>query len=456
MLRRLCALVLWSALVVPTQAAAACSPGKPCFELCPQVNDEQYYAAAAAGLRYLFNGKDSWLFATALDLRSDFRLGEDALRGMTRLADAFRRNGTQVVVVYLPPRGLMHSDRFQRAGYDPAAALASYRAAIAQLRQAGFIVPDFTGLMPDREGNFYQRRDHHWQTAGARRTAALVAAAIRPLPAYAQIKRKTFVTERTGVTGKYGTLATVAGRICDTRFPRQYFDTWTTLAGGSDEEALFGDDAGGDAEVLLIGTSNSKGKIDYNFAGFLQTELGVEVENRALRGGGYNGALEQLLVERRLQQRPPRVLVWELPSQYDLEQPLFYRQVLPMLTSACSGKPLLAGRAGLSSVELADVLNNGKGGVITPLVARRTVLKLRFSEPTVNAFFLDVTYMSGNHEQVKVERHPYVKHDGTFLVELPRTGALANDTVFSAAVRLVYPPARDVSVEAEACTDERI
>lgn len=454
LLRRLAFLAATLAAVVVTPAKAACAPGTACYELCPQVNEEQYYAAAAAGLRYLFNGDGSWLFATALDLRQDFRLDAEAMHDMTRLARAFRKAGTEVVVVYLPPRGLMHHDRFRRAGYDPKAALATYRTALAQLRAAGYVVPDLSRLIPDREGNFFQRRDHHWQTAGARRTAQAVAEAVRGLPAYAGLARSTFRSERTGITGKYGTLATVAGRICDTRFPRQYFETWTTLGGATDEAALFGDDAPGAAEVVLIGTSNSKGKIDYNFAGFLQSELGVAIENRALRGGGYNGALEQLLIEGKFAQHPPRILIWELPSQYDLDMPLFYRQAVPMLAGACRGKPLVSGRAAVSSEAFEDVLNNGRGGVIAPLAAGRTALKLRFSDPSVNAFFLDVTYMSADHEQVKVERHPYVKHDGTFLVELPGRGPFAGATLFSAAVRLARAPLQDVVVEAEACAYE--
>lgn len=452
--RRLLALCL--AVLAPALARAACAPGTPCFELCPKVNEEQYYAAAAAGLRYLFNGEGSWMFATALDLRSDFRLDAEAMRGMSRLARAFRRAGTEVVIVYLPPRGLMHHDRFRHPGYDPVAALASYREALGQLRAAGYIVPDLSTLVPDREGTFFQRRDHHWNTPGARRTAALVAEAIRALPAYAAMPKQAFAAERTGVVGKYGTLATVAGRICGRPYPRQYIETWTTLPGGVDESALFGDAGEGAADVMLIGTSNSKGKVDYNFAGFLKAALGVEVDNRALRGGGYNGALEQQLVEGRFAQKPPRVLVWELPSQYDLNLPMFYRQVIPMLAGACRSKPLLAGRSGVTADAFEDVLNNGRGGVITPLVARHTVLKLRISDPAVNTFFLDVTYMSGDHEQVKVERHPYVRHDGTFLVELPRTGPLADDTVYSASVRLATPPATAVKVEAEACSDEAI
>lgn len=453
MRRRLLPLLLCLAAWLPGMAAAACAPGKPCFELCPQVAEEQNYAAAAASLRYLFNGQGSWFFATELDLRQDFRLDADAQRDMARLARAFRARGTEVVVAYLPPRGLMHSDRFQRAGYDPRAALASYRTALAQLRAAGFIVPDLSAFIPDRDGRFFLRRDHHWSTEGARRTAGAVAAAIRGLPAYADMPREEFHAERTGVIGKYGTLATVASRICGKRYPAQTFETWTTVARGQDEAALFGDAGAAEAPVVLIGTSNSKGKIDYNFAGFLQAELGVAVENRGMRGGGYNGALEQLLVEGRFRDRPPRVLVWELPSQYDLDLPLFYRQVLPMLEGACKGQPLLRGRGAVNADTVEDVLNNGQRGVILPLVARDTVLRLRFSDPAVNAFFLDVLYLNGEHEQVKVERHPYVRHDGTFLVELPRTGPFAGANVFSAAVRLAQATGRDVTVDAEACHD---
>ncbi len=432
-------------------ANAACAPGTTCYELCPEVELETSYNTAGSALRYLFNGKGSWLFATELDLRQDFTFTPSAMEGMARLKRIFDRYGTTVVIVYTPPRALMHPDRLSHPGYSQPAALKSYVAALQQLRSLGYVVPDYPSLIPDASGTFYQRRDHHWTTTGARHTARLVADAVRTLPVYSDLEKKEFITELKGLYKKYGTLATVATRVCGMGLPNQYVQSYSTVLKGSssNESDLFGDN-GSRPEVTLIGTSFSKGKVDYNFAGFMEEYLSVPIDNRAIRGGGYNGALEQIILDGVFTSAPPRILIWEIPGQFPMDSSSFYRLIGAELEGGCKAAGKISGKGQVTDVE-QDPLANADSGIVLPLIARDHLLKFKFSDPSVFSFFLNLTYMSGHHEKIKVERHPYVKHDGTFYFNLPETGKFAEDTLYSVGLRLPQPSESKIDVEVQVC-----
>ncbi|MDF2445656.1 MAG: alginate biosynthesis protein AlgX [Moraxellaceae bacterium] len=436
-----------------SNAQARCAPGTTCFELCPEVELETSYNTAGKALRYLFNGDGSWIFATDLDLRQDFTFSPDAMAGLAKLKRIFDHHGTTVVIVYTPPRALVHPDKVSRSGYSHSRALQSYFAANQQLRSLGYVVPDFGRIIPDKTGKFFQRRDHHWTTVGAQMSARLVADTIRELPVYEKLAKQEFVTELKGIVKKYGTLSTVATRICGMSLPNQYVQLYTTLpknnSGASDEAALFGDDAR-KAEIALIGTSFSKGKLDYNFAGFMEEYLSAAIDNRAIRGGAYNGALEQVILDGMFASNPPKILIWELPGQFTLDSPGFYRLIGAELSGGCKAAGRLSGKSPVG-MEENDAVANAENGVVLPLVARNHLLKFRFSDPAVYSFFLNLTYMSGHHEKLKVERHPYVKHDGTFYFELPDTGKFADDTLYSVGLRLPQPLEKKVDVEVEVC-----
>lgn len=432
-------------------AGAACAPGSTCFQLCPEVDLETSYNTAGSAMRYLFNGEGSWLFATELDLRQNFSFTPAALAGMARLKRIFDHYGTTVVIVYTPPRALMHPDKLSHPGYNQPQALRSYTAALQQLRDLGYVVPDYTRLIPDTTGTFYQRRDHHWTTAGAQRTARMVADTISALPEYKDLTKTEYVTELKGLYKKYGTLATVATRVCGMSMPNQFVQAYATLPrhASTSESDLFGDTASR-PEVALIGTSFSKGKVDYNFAGFMEEYLSVAIDNRAIRGGGYNGALEQIILDGMFASQPPRILIWELPGQFTMDSPSFYRLIGAELEGGCKAAGQIMGKGPVGTEE-QDPLVNADKGVVLPLTARSHLLKFKFTDASVYSFFLNLTYMSGHHEKIKVERHPYVKHDGTFYFNLPEAGEFADDILYSVGLRLTQPSESKINVEVQVC-----
>jgi alginate biosynthesis protein AlgX len=81
-------------------------------------------------------------------------------------------------------------------------------------------------------------------------------------------------------------------------------------------------------DVVLVGTSNSNGAMDFNFAGFLEEYLGHEVANLARSGGGYDGAIMDYLASEAFTLNPPTLLIWEVPGYYSLNTASYYERLL--------------------------------------------------------------------------------------------------------------------------------
>ena len=136
--------------------------------------------------------------------------------------------------------------------------------------------------------------------------------------------------------GKTGTLHNMAGQLCGTSYAIQYMDQFTTEPKGEAGDGdLFGDS--GNPQITLVGTSHS-GK-NYNFAGFLEQEIGADILNVAFPGGGLEGSMIQYLGSDEFQKSPPKILIWEFSPLYRLDQETIYRQMMSLLDNGCEGKP---------------------------------------------------------------------------------------------------------------------
>lgn len=407
------------------------------IRLCPLAShDFAYDTSYLKNFNVLVQGKDGWLFRSEAELPEQYGPTEEGLRHFERFARYLKETaGTELVLVYQPTKGLVHPNKLSD-GYKDAFswpyARSNYLDTLARFRQAGVVVPDLGPLLdePEQDNAYYFKRDHHWTPYGARRTAELVADRIRLMPVYQSLSQQRFETRRTGVIRKDGSLQDAARRICGQAWPTQYVDEFRTeLAGGTSGEgadALFGDESM--PPVTLVGTSNSKGAQDYNFAGALQEFLGVEILNVAVAGGSYDGSMFEYLMSDSFQASPPKILIWEIPAYHTLDSVEFYRQVVPMVSDGCSGqKPVLqqttAVKAGTN-----EVLYNG-GGQFLELPSNEYLVELQFSDPAVKEVDAFIWYVFGRKDRVDLEYGERVETTGRFMFELP-AGQSWNDELF--------------------------
>ena len=348
-----------------------------------------------------------------------------------------------------PPRGLMHVDKLRasdRQRYDAARARSSYERALAALRAQGIVVPPLEQLLDAREGgDYFFRGDHHWTPAGARRTAELVAASVRKLPQYGALPKQQFVTQRTGIFGKRGTMQKAALLICGQGAADQYVDVYSTESQNDD---LLGDSKA--PSVVLVGTSNSDST--YNFSGFLSEYLQTDVLNVSVAGGGLDGAMLNYLPSAEFRKDPPRVLIWELEAYHNLSSKDFWRQLLPQLDNSCNeGEPKLVRRTKLKKGR-NEVLFNGGG---SDLRSSEHLVDIRFDDPGVKDLTAVIWYANGRKETLTLELSEHVLDKGRFVFNLRDEPGWSELSFLSVDILQDQTPAKPLAVEARVCSRHR-
>ena len=414
----------------PSANAASAAPQyaiERCCALCPRAADANAYAGSdyLSDFRVLVDGRDGWLFRTEMDLTTTFDITDDSLQGLKRLSEALKQRGTELVLVYQPPRGLMDPDKLkpdQRRAYDLDTAHRNYSAALEKLRRGGdVVVAPLDTLVDEKKGyEYFFRRDHHWTPAGAEHSAKVVADAIHALPAFKGIPRKEFTTKPAGVLAKPGTLQKIAAQLCGGGYSMQYVPMFATEgAGGDGGGGLLGEAAA--PEIALVGTSNSDTKGGYNFAGYLEQALGADVVDVAISGGSFEGSLLHYLSSREFQQHPPKIIVWEMPYQNypgsDKNPYKIFRQAVPLVDDGCKGKSALLTNTITTHKGSNELLFNG-GGRILPLVGRDMQLDLQFSDIAEKDLHAELWYFNGLRESLKLHFNQYVDNGGRFVAEL--------------------------------------
>ncbi len=433
---------------------------EPCCDICPAAAEiENYDTSFLRSFRTLIEGEDGWLFRTESELMMEFGPDEFGLKELQRFAQALKSRGTELVLVYQPTRGLVHPFKANTAGnnqYDFALAATNYANALRRMRNAGIYTPDLTPLLnqPNDKADFYFRRDHHWTPVGARRTAALVAESVREHPIYPELENTEFATRRIGMMRKRGTLQSAFARLCGVQYAEQYVDEYITepveegdLLGESEEDSLFGDAEL--PEVTLVGTSFSKGAYNYNFEGYLKEYLEVDILNEAIVGGGYDGTLIQYLPSEEFQQSPPRLMIWEVPSYYDLSTTQFYRQVIPMVYDGCKNQPVVLQKTMTVKAGLQEILFNG-GGEYQDLRGGDLLVDLQFSDPQVKEIELAFWYINRRRDRMKMEFGERVDNNGRFITELKTEEDWGNYRFLSLDLQLPEE-AQPVEVTATMC-----
>ncbi|KMQ75509.1 alginate O-acetyltransferase AlgX-related protein [Marinobacter subterrani] len=408
-----------------------------CCDLCPATaSPASYDTSYLKNFKMLVPGEDGWLFRSEAELVEQFGPDLEGLRHLKRFAQHLKKTtGTELVMVFQPTKGLVHPDRLPDTSPVPfnwSLARHSYGAALERFRQAGLVVPDLTPLLgqPTGEEAYYFKRDHHWTPYGARRTARLVADRIKKMPVYQSLSKQEFVTYRSGLIRKDGSLQDAARRICGFAYGSQYVDEFRTESSGTGAaagaSALFGDQ--GLPPITLVGTSNSKGAQDYNFVGSLQEFLGVEILNVAVAGGSYDGSMFEYLMSDNFRQSPPKILIWEVPAYHNLDSSEFYRQVTPLVSGGCEGtKPVLQETTTIES-GVNEVLYNG-GGQFIEMPSDDYVVDLQFSDPAVKEVEASIWFVFGRNDRVDMEYGDRVETPGRFVFELPE-GPDWNDEKF--------------------------
>jgi alginate biosynthesis protein AlgX len=290
---------------------------------------ESYSGAFLKNFKILQKGDNDWLYRN-MDLKRAYGPRLSGYNNLQQLQQALQIRGTTLVMVPIPGRALIHPEYLGDINYDIPRARKSYINYLQQLRNRMIVVPNIGSLFeqPQNKPMFFAR-DHHWNHHGARTIARLTAHSIKAQKVYSDIEKQKFDSYGVGSEHNHGSLQRAALELCEQRYPKEPFKLYQTVAAGED---LFGDFL--EPQIVLVGTSNSKGSLNFNFDGFLAHYVGASVTNKAMSGGGFGQALKDYLGSEDFRQSPPKVLVWEMPGYYSLNDQAFFDEILQQLESA--------------------------------------------------------------------------------------------------------------------------
>ena len=359
----------------------------------------------------------------------------------------------ELVIVYQPTRGLVNREKLtaeEKASFDFDLAKQNYLKAIDGFRKAGIWTPDLSPLFDEQgvETDYYFKADHHWTPNGADRTAKLVAETLKQIPGFDDIPKKDFESKVVGLLPKAGTLHKTAAQFCGTTYATQYVDRYETEAAGeAGADALFGDES--NPQIALVGTSNSGPA--YNFAGFLQQHSRADVLNMAVSGGGFDSALLQYMTSQAFHDNPPKILVWEFATHYDLAQASFYRQAVPLVNNGCEGRPALMKNTVKLKPGANEILVNGEQSPLRDLRGGDYQIDLTFSDPTVHESQAVLWYLNGRREKFKIEQSDRVDTGGRYAFELRNDPDWRDLNLLALEIQSPEQMPANLSVEATLC-----
>ncbi len=291
----------------------------------PLCNDPVESKKYSRSFENLSLGDEDWLYRKQ-DLITRFGPGQIGYSGIQQLNDALKEFGTTLVIVPIPTRGIVHPEFLGGVSFDVEEAARGYSNYLDNLRARGVLVPSLERLVQlNSSEKLFFARDHHWTPEGARVVAKEVAQLLAKQSVTAEIPSIEFSSHLARVEDNPGSYQRAAAAMCDRHFPPEEFPVFEST-GHFD---LFDEPEAPD--IVLVGTSNSRGGMAFNFDGFLKESLSKDVLNLAKSGGGYDEAILEYLASDHFHIDPPRFLIWEVPGYLFLNKSSFYDELLASL-----------------------------------------------------------------------------------------------------------------------------
>ncbi len=300
---------------------------------------------------YYFDSNGLIIFNSQLNIEENQKISEAPIKNyLKRLATTFKTHGSQLVIVPLPSFGYVWAGRLQReeAEGTPSTALMapdylSKRLRINEerlkiYRSLGFSTTDYMRdalafMHQNPKIDIYNRQDTHWIPAGSRLAAKAVAATLKksnPTLAHELNLKQYDIKFGTRDYLKHYGFPEIIREKCPTTSWKPYTEDIATAESISlTPESLLGD---GSPPVLLLGSSYSTPYL--GFPPYLQQELGNDIVNESVAGGGIFGSLRNFYAKADASARWPKLVIWEFPDDICNFTELEFRQLFPLMLNS--------------------------------------------------------------------------------------------------------------------------
>lgn len=384
---------------------------------CPEV---------ASGPKLLREDRAGW-FYNNLSLTDDFDTGLGVqLEQVHRLLEQAH---LQVVVVPVPWASTFHflpenTGQPDYAGFDPNQAAQSYQRLVKMFEQRGFLTVNLLQAFQQQEQPMYFQTDHHWTPAGSEKAAMAVRELLqaRAPEVLKSLHRFNVRVEPTGTHPFTGSFIKARNTACknlpaDSRVEQIFKRIAVTR---DQEETLLG---GEPPLVVVVGSSFARSNLEntsdlpgYGFEQFLSRELGTGVRNEWVSGGTSSSFLG-FLKKTDPDAMQAQLIVWEFPvtdfsaNRHDINL-IFFRQLAAgLMFRNDPGQQVFSEQQASAGTKEQKVS-------FEPLKHNATYLRLRFSDPAVNRFQLNLQYASSSEQLNVVQEGSGFYSDGTYTILL--------------------------------------
>ncbi len=421
--RRFLILSLTGCLIIITSFQAMASEYKVEIfnHLCREADDPaRYTSGKLKALQYLTEGKNGWLFRSHDDFLNNFdeRASYSGLRSLTQYLSS---KGTRLLLLYLPTRGLMNPDFAPPDRFNYQAARASYLAKITKLRSLGILVPDMELLLSRYQNtDFYFKRDIHWTPNGARLAAHLVADTIQKAGIHLLQATQNTVNNPIGPYAIHGFMHQATQQLCGGRYVYQFvegyeYDNVDKADSNDTHDNLLSEES--DSDTVLLGTSFSAVE-PLNFIGFLQEYSGTTIDNYSIPSGRDLGAWLKYIASGDFAAHPPKIIIWEVPGYYLLDDPMLFAQLMPSIQGGCAERnPLVDKETNLAQ-------NNANNNAlfftdkILDIPLSELVMDLDFTDKEINEIKINIWYKNGKVKKGKIRKPSRAETGGRFIFSL--------------------------------------
>lgn len=400
----------------------------------------------------LAEGRDGVFFRTNTDFEEFFVRTSETMVSLRAISDALRVKGTELVFLPLPPRGIVQQSKLDesdeiQARYNASAAEQEFRHHVAQLQKNGITTVDVLKAIDEHQarGSFFFARDHHWTSSGAHLVATAAAQAIKKLPQYPSLSTYNFETRAVGSLDYIAPMGHEIQALCGTTVEPEKETVWQTSRSADDAGDLLGNVAENSAPAALVGSSFSATP-EFNFAGFLAQETGLDFTNYAENGAQFISSLATLLYSKNFHEKPSPLIVWEAPSYYAVDQTMFQasRQLLAAVYGSCENNSIVGSKPkridGETVLLGADDLKGQQYG--------EAYLEFAASQAGLNQMTVTVRYRDGGEDTLTLGGFPRFVDDGAFYLKLndefptPITGVSVNGNFgdITVTTRLCHVP----------------
>ncbi|QCL95535.1 alginate O-acetyltransferase [Agrobacterium tumefaciens] len=397
---------------------------------CPDIGNKKSEFNLAEGL-------DGVFFRTNTDFEEFFVRTSETMASLRAISDALRVKGTELVFLPLPSRGIVQraklDDRDElQARYNAPVAEQEFRHYVAQLQKNGITTVDVLKAIDDHQarGNFFFARDHHWTSSGAHLVASAAAETIKKLAGYPSLSTYNFETKAVGSLDYIAPMGHEIQALCGSAVEPEKETLWQTTRSADDASDLLGNATETSSPVALVGSSFSATP-EFNFAGFLAQETGLDITNYAENGAQFISSLATLVFSKGFHEKPAPLIVWEAPSYYAVDQTMFQasRQLLAAVYGSCEGKGSIA-NSQPKKIDGETVLLSAAGLKGEPY--GDAYLEFAASQAGLNQMTVTVRYRDGDEDTLTLGGFPRFVDDGTFYLMLndefptPITGVSVN------------------------------